>query len=90
MVTSSVGMRLEKQSSVLNSSVSPGAAVAHGGLSFENAYTCFSMICMESLPSARRCRASFAPAAFRALQARSPGVCGEAPFKVMRHCTTSR
>ena len=39
MVTSSVGMRPAKQSCVLNSSTSPGCAVAHGALSLENART---------------------------------------------------
>ena len=39
MVVPSSEMRLEKQSSVLNTSTSPGCAVQHGSLSFENAYT---------------------------------------------------
>ena len=37
MVVFSSGMRLLKQSSVLNCSTSPGLAVAQGLLSFENA-----------------------------------------------------
>ena len=62
-------MRLLKQSSVLNSSTSPGLAVAHGLLSFENTVTWSVITCMMLILSLAAWHREVAPRGYRGLSA---------------------
>ena len=62
-------MRLLKQSSVLNNSTSPGLAVAHGLLSFENTVTWSVITCMMLILSLAAWHREVAPRGYRGLSA---------------------